>query len=153
MDQMNNTITNPFRQIKAKSRIVSKLTNIINNIGFNKDKGFTFSDHVLCLLKAAENSEPKAKSKIENHLVKMGEEVIPFLVQALTETQGKSRGLAAMALIRIGEPAIGYLEQVTGENSELKWVYEYIIAEIKGTEREIIQSSTRDAELDGVLVG
>lgn len=152
---MSSTITNPLRQIKEKSHIVSKLTKIINTINFarNRDRDFTFSDHVFYLLKAAENSDQKTKSRIENHLVKMGEEAAPFLVQSLVEIKGLSRGLAAMALIRIGTPSIAYLKQITSETPELSWISEYIIREIKGTEIELNKDSTANKELEGVLVG
>jgi len=150
---MNNTATNPIKQIKEKSRIVSKLTNIINNFGFAKDKDFTFSDHVFYLLKASENSDQKTKSKIENHLVKMGEEAVPLLIQSLSETKGPVRGMAAMALIRIGEVSISYLEKSANNNKDLNWVSEYIISEIKGTEISLNGVSTVNIDLEEVLVG
>ncbi len=153
MDQMNSTITNPLRQIKEKSRIVSKLTSIINNIGFAKDKEFTLSDHVFYLLKASENSDQRAKSRIENHLVKMGEDAVPFLIQSLIEAKGSARGLAAMALIRIGTPSINYLKQVASDNPELSWVSEYIIREIKGTEIELSGNSVINQKIEDMMVG
>lgn len=150
---MNNTVTNPFTQIKERSRIVSKLTSLINHIGFSKDRDFTFSDHVFYLLKASENSDPKTKSKIENHLVKMGEEAVPFLVKSIIETTGAARGLAAMALIRIGEPSVSYLEQAAIDVPEFKWALEYIIEEIKGTKIALSGNEVSNKELAGVLVG
>lgn len=149
---MNNTLTNPLKQIKEKSKIVSKLTRIINNIGFAKDKDFTFTDHVFYLLRASENSDPKTKSRIENHLVKMGEQAVPLLVQSLTDSKSPSRGLAAMALIRIGTPSIKYLEQGATQNPEFGWVSDYIISEIKGSEIKLA-NSLMNKELEGVLVG
>ena len=147
---MSMTATNPLKQIKEKSRIVNKLTKIINTF---RDKEFTFSDHVFYLLKASESSDQQAKSKIENYLVKMGEEVIPFLVQSLTEIKGTARGLAAMALIRIGAPAISHLEDSALNNPELSWVSEYIIREIKGTQIKLTATSVIEENFEAVLVG
>jgi len=152
---MNTVITNPQKQLKEKSRLVSKLTNIINTFRLIKDKdnNFTFSDHIFYLLKASENSNPKTKSKIENHLVKMGQEAVPSLVEALTETKGTTRGLAAMVLIRIGTPSISSLRQIAADNHELGWIADYIIREIKGTEIKLTDSSASDKDLKEVLVG
>ncbi len=154
MDQMNSTLTKPLKQIKEKSRIVSKITSIINTIGFarDKDRDFTFSDHVFYLLRAAENSDPKTKSRIENHLVKMGEEAASLLVQSLMDPKSSSRGLAAMALIRIGTPSINYLEQRALKNPEFRWISEYIIGEIKGSGIEL-DNAPVNKELEGVLAG
>jgi hypothetical protein len=146
--------TKPTNQFKEKSLIVSKLSNIINNIGFGREKGkdFTISDHIFYLLKAAETLAPQEKSKIENHIVKMGELAVPHLVKSLTKNFGASRGLAAMALIRIGEPSISFLDETLAIEPEFGWVAEYIINEIRGTQVKLTEVPIAN-EFERVLVG
>ena len=146
---MNNLITNPIKQTKEKSSIVSKISNIISAIRFisEKDRTYSLSDHIFYLLEASKNSDAKTKSKIENHLVKLGEEAVPCLIKSLTETTGSARGLVAMALIRIGSPSISYLEQIAVNNPKLQWASEYITEEINGTQIKL------NNQLEEALVG
>lgn len=136
------------------SKIVSKITNIISSIGFigEKDKNYTLADHVHYLLKASENSEQKTRSKIENHLVKLGKKAVPILTSALYQSTGQTRGFIAMALIRIGAPSISYLEQAAKANTELKWISEYIIEEIEGSQIKLGQF-LKEQVLEAALVG
>jgi len=130
------TAPNPLKQVKTRNRIVNSLSTIINSIGFIKEKDaeYTFSDHISYLLRAFENADPKTKSKIENHLVKIGKDAASILVKSLVETKGTTRGLIAMTLIRIGTPVISHLEQIVFENPDLNWVVDYITTEIKGSQ-------------------
>jgi len=131
--------TNPIKHEAEEKSLVSKITDIISSIGFisEKDRSYKLSDHISYLLKASENSEPKIKSKIENHLVKLGKKAVPALVTALFETNGQTRGMVAMTLIRIGTPSISYLQQAVENNPESDWISDYIIREIEGSQVNI----------------
>ena len=56
-----------------------------------------------------ETADNNAKNAIENELVRMGEEAVPSLVDSLQVVKGRTRGIVAMVLIRIGESSIDYL--------------------------------------------
>ncbi len=145
--------TNPIKHEAEERSLVSKITGIISSIGFisEKDRSYTLSDHISYLLKASENAEPKIKSKIENHLVKLGRKAVPSLVSALFESEGQTRGLVAMALIRIGAPSISCLEQVAQDNPELGWITDYIIREIQGSQ-VAVGDFTGSKKLEAALV-
>ena len=149
---MSKIVTNPIK--REENSIVSKITNIISSIGFigEKDKNYTLTDHVHYLLKAAESSELKTRSKIENHLVKLGKKAAPILVNILYQATGETRGLIAMALIRIGMPSVSYLEQAARANTELKWISDYIIEEIEGSQVKLGQF-IQDQAFEAALVG
>lgn len=151
---MRTLVSNPTNQFRDKSRIVSKISNIINNIGFGREKSreLSLSDHIFYLLKAAETLNPKEKSRIENHLVKMGELAVPFLVSSLKNCTGTARGMAAMALIRIGTPSMRFLEETMAVEPEFSWAAEYIINEIKGTQIKLTESSVKNKDFEKVLV-
>ncbi len=151
---MNTTVANPIKQIKDKSILVSKLSNIINTLGIDKksDENYSFSDYIFYLLKASANSDQKSKNKIENHLVNLGEAVVPTLINNLTKTQGPTRGMIAMILIRIGTPSIKHLENVSNLNPEVKWIYDYIKEEIKGTQVKLKNRLSEENNLEKVLV-
>jgi len=140
---MSATMINPINNIKEKSKLVSEISSKINNISFmkSKDRNFSFSDHVFSLLKAIGNSDAKTKCKIENHFVKMGKEAAPYLVQALDELEGSTKGIAAMALIRIGEDSVSFLKEAATRNLILDWVADYIINEIRGTQVSLTNRS------------
>jgi len=83
-------------------------------------------------LNELENADNNAKNKIENELVNIGEEAVPSLVDSLQVVTGKTRGIVAMVLIRIGESSIDYLEEAAKKNSDFEWIANYLITEIKG---------------------
>jgi len=87
------------------------------------------------LIKAAQNADGATKNDIENQIVKIGEDAIPHLVKELATISGIARGIIAMALIRIGAPSVEYLESSANANPEFKWIAEYLIAEIVGSQR------------------
>jgi len=147
---MTATMIHSANEIKKKSLLVSEISSRINNISFikEKDRNFSFSDHVFYLLKAAEISDAKTKCKIENHFVKMGGEVAPYITEALEESRGTARGLAAMTLIRIGEDSVSYLKEAAERNSRLGWISDYIINEIRGTQVSLTAKSFEE-----ILVG
>ena len=72
------------------------------------------------------------KNAIENELVNIGRDAIPSLVDSLQVVKGRTRGIVAMVLIRIGESSIDYLEKAAKSNSDFEWVANYLISEIKG---------------------
>ena len=139
---------------KEENSFVSRISNIISSIGFisEKDRAYSLADHISYLLKASENSDAKIKSKIENHIVKLGKKAVPALVESLFETDGPTRGMVAMILIRIGTPSITYLEQAVKNNPELNWISDYIIREIEGSQIKV-GSYFKDNSLEAVLVG
>ncbi len=83
-------------------------------------------------LNKLENADNTVKNKIENELVNIGEEAVPSLVDSLQVVKGKTRGIVAMVLIRIGESSINYLEKAAESNSDFEWIANYLIKEIKG---------------------
>ncbi len=83
-------------------------------------------------LNKLENADNNVKNAIENELVSIGEEAVPSLVDSLQVVKGKTRGIVAMVLIRIGESSIDYLERAAKSNSDFEWVANYLINEIKG---------------------
>ena len=80
-------------------------------------------------LESADNNQ---KNAIENELVKIGREAVPSLVDSLQVVKGRTRGIVAMVLIRIGESSIDYLKKAAQTNSEFEWIANYLITEIKG---------------------
>ncbi|MEI7473472.1 MAG: hypothetical protein WCK67_01730 [bacterium] len=99
------------------------------------------------LLKAVESADQLSRNDIENQLVKIGENSAHLLVKELSNCSGKTRGLIAMALVRIGYSAIPHLEAAINESSE--WAINYIINEIKGSRISLTQKDN----ISNVLVG
>lgn len=83
-------------------------------------------------LNKLENADNTVKNEIENKLVSIGSEAVPSLVDSLQVVKGKTRGIVAMVLIRIGESSIDYLKKAAKTNSEFEWIANYLITEIKG---------------------
>ncbi len=83
-------------------------------------------------LNKLENADNAIKNKIENELVNIGEDAVPSLVDSLQVVTGRTRGIVAMVLIRIGESSINYLEKAAQQNSDFEWIANYLITEIKG---------------------
>lgn len=83
-------------------------------------------------LNRLENADNTVKNEIENELVSIGSDVVPSLVDSLQVVKGKTRGIVAMILIRIGESSIDYLKKAAKTNSEFEWIANYLITEIKG---------------------
>ena len=79
-----------------------------------------------------EEADNNVKNEIENELVKIGKDAVPSLVDSLQVVKGRTRGIVAMVLIRIGESSIDYLERAAKSNSDFEWVANYLISEIKG---------------------
>lgn len=79
-----------------------------------------------------ETADNNAKNAIENELVRMGKDAVPSLVDSLQVVKGKTRGIVAMVLIRIGESSIDYLKRAAKTNSDFEWVANYLITEING---------------------
>lgn len=116
--------------------IASKVSNIIGKLEFvdENDKEFSLSSYIHYLLKAAENSDPKLRAEIENNIVKLGTKAVPHLIESLMTIKGTARGLAAMAIIRIGAASIELLKETAIKTPDFIWVAEYIINEIRGTQ-------------------
>lgn len=79
-----------------------------------------------------ENADNNVKNAIENELVSIGKEAVPSLVESLQVVTGRTRGILAMVLIRIGESSIDCLKKAAQSNSEFEWIANYLITEIKG---------------------
>ena len=80
-------------------------------------------------LEVADNNQ---KNAIENELVRIGRDAVPSLVDSLQVVKGRTRGIVAMVLIRIGESSIDYLQKAAESNSDFEWIANYLITEIKG---------------------
>lgn len=83
-------------------------------------------------LNKLENADNNQKNAIENELVNIGKDAVPSLVDSLQVVKGRTRGIVAMVLIRIGESSIDYLEKAAKTNSEFEWIANYLINEING---------------------
>ena len=83
-------------------------------------------------LNKLENADNNVKNEIENELVNIGAEAIPSLVNSLQVVKGRTRGIVAMVLIRLGESSIDYLKKAAQSNSDFEWIANYLITEIKG---------------------
>ena len=83
-------------------------------------------------LNKLEEADNNQKNAIENELVSIGKEAVPSLVDSLQVVKGRTRGIVAMVLIRIGESSIDYLKKAAQSNSEFEWIANYLITEIKG---------------------
>jgi len=84
---------------------------------------------ILSKLDTADNSN---KNELENKLVSMGNIALPVLVEELQSIKGLKRGIISMALIRIGEESVKYLEDAARKNADFAWVAKYLINEING---------------------
>ena len=84
---------------------------------------------ILTKLDTADNSN---KNELENKLVSMGNVALPVLVEELQSIKGLKRGIISMALIRIGEESVKYLEAAANKNADFAWVAKYLINEING---------------------
>jgi hypothetical protein len=116
--------------------MASKVSNIIGKLEFagEDEKEFSLSSYINYLLKAAENSDAALRAEIENNIVKLNIKAVPHLVDALMTTKGPARGLAAMAIIRIGSSSVDYLKQAVVKNPNFLWMAEYMTGEILGTQ-------------------
>ncbi len=83
-------------------------------------------------LNKLESADNNQKNAIENELVNIGKDAVPSLVDSLQVVKGRTRGIVAMVLIRIGESSIDYLQRAAETNSDFEWIANYLITEIKG---------------------
>ena len=83
-------------------------------------------------LNKLESADNNQKNAIENELVRIGRDAVPSLVDSLQVVKGRTRGIVAMVLIRIGESSIDYLQKAAETNSDFEWIANYLITEIKG---------------------
>lgn len=134
LSQKNIIITNEAQDI------ASKISNIIGNIEFNNenDKEFSLSKYICYLLKAAENCDAGLRAEIENNIVKLGVKAVPYLINSLMTLKGASRGLAAMAIIRMGAASVEILRNTASKTPDFVWMAEYIINEIVGTQVPVV---------------
>ncbi len=92
------------------------------------------------MLMEINQADNKAKNEVENQIVSMGKDAIPYLIKAL-EIKGTSRGVAAMALIRIGKPCITSLLKTAQANKDIEWVINFILGEVEGSRQSIYSQS------------
>mgnify|MGYP003329432322 CR=1 FL=1 len=52
------------------------------------------------------------------------------LVSQMQVVKGSLRGIIAMTLIRIGAPAVNFIEKAAEANSDFQWVANYLLTEI-----------------------
>lgn len=82
-----------------------------------------------------EAQDNKTRARIENEIVALGNNAVPYLVNSLNEVKGQVRGIVAMSLIRIGIPSIDELRLFASKNQHLAWVANYLISEIECNQR------------------
>ena len=76
------------------------------------------------------DADSSKKSQIENEMVSIGKALVPELVSQIQVVKGSLRGIIAMTLIRIGSPAVDFIKHAAENNTEFKWVADYLITEI-----------------------
>ena len=133
---MQTLKTRQTYEAKETKDFASRLSNIISELNFMDEDSneFSLSSYIFYLLRAAEGAEPKVKAEIENNIVKLGTKAVPHLIDSMIVPEAVSRGLAAMAIIRIGFESVELLQDKADEFPEFSWVADYIINEIKGTQ-------------------
>lgn len=95
--------------------------------------GLNFYDDAMLLINKLTDADNALKNEIENKIVKLneaGEGIVDFLVNLLPDLKGVQRGVVAMSLIRIGEPAVKPLKERAIELEDFGWVANYLISEI-----------------------
>ena len=110
-----------------------KLIRLIKDASeLNQKKRIFSNDIVVYLLKALENADRQLSADIENDLVMLGERAVNPLVKALSSSNEKVRGCAAMALIRIDNGVEKSLKLARTKKPDLAWVIDFIISQISG---------------------
>jgi len=129
-NQKNIIITQETKEI------ASKISNIIGTLEFVDENNteFSLSKYIGYLLKAAENCDAALRAEIENNIVKLGVKTVPYLINSLMTVKGAARGLAAMAIIRMGGSTVEILKNTASKTPDFAWMAEYIINEIVGTQ-------------------
>ncbi|HBG48891.1 MAG TPA: hypothetical protein DDW90_05210 [Cyanobacteria bacterium UBA9971] len=129
-NQKNIIITQETKEI------ASKISNIIGTLEFVDENNteFSLSKYIGYLLKAAENCDAALRAEIENNIVSLGIKTVPYLINSLMTVKGAARGLAAMAIIRMGGSTVEILKNTASKTPDFVWMAEYIINEIVGTQ-------------------
>ena len=78
-----------------------------------------------------EAQDNKTRARIENDIVELGKNAVPYLVNSLNGVKGQVRGIIAMSLIRIGQDSISELKNFALKNKHMAWVANYLISEIE----------------------
>lgn len=112
---------------------------LINYSSGLKKSNAHLSDWIPYLFKALENADKTLASEIENELVSLGSKALPHLVKALRNSNSTLRAHAGMALIRIGQESVTYLRAESKENPEAKWVMDFLIEQIQGSQNPVAQ--------------
>lgn len=138
-------------KVRETKDFASKISNIIGKLEFvtEDEKDFSLSSYIYYLLKAAENSDPKLRAEIENNIVKLGLKAVPSLIDTIMAIKGPARGLAAMAIIRIGAASIEMLEDTAVLVPDFAWIADYIIGEISGTQIPVQVYSEKNIQIAG----
>lgn len=133
-DQKNIIITAETKDI------ASKISNIIGNLEFVDENNteFSLSKYISYLLKAAENCDAALRAEIENNIVGLGVKTVPYLINSLMTVKGAARGLAAMAIIRMGASTVEILKNTASKTPDFAWMADYIINEIVGTQIPVV---------------
>ena len=87
------------------------------------------------LLRNLETADNVTKNEIENKMVSLGEAAVPELIEQLQNIKGVVRGTIAMVLIRMGDCTVSHLLSAAKANKEFDWMAQYLISEIKGSEK------------------
>jgi len=125
---------------KETKEIASKISNIIGTLEFvdENNKEFSLSSYICYLLKAAENCDAPLRAEIENNIVNLGVKTVPYLITSLMTVKGVARGLAAMAIIRMGVSTVEILKNTASKTPDFAWMADYIVNEIIGTQISVI---------------
>ncbi len=83
------------------------------------------------LMERVKSSDAMLKNKIENDIVARGLKFVPELISHIQNNKGITRGICAMALIRIGKDCVSYIKEAAKTNTEFAWAANYILNEIR----------------------
>lgn len=93
----------------------------------------TLDELVEYLIESLEESDKTNSTKAENLLTRIGKPAIPALLQGLKHPSTNVKSVCAMALIRIGQPAVDELKAFYVRNAnrdKVRWVAEFVLTEL-----------------------
>lgn len=127
------------------------------DFGFSRDpQAVSLEDLVDFLFEMLETADKATAGKAEGLLARIGQPVVPYLVQGLKSTHNQVKSVCAMALIRIGQPAVEAVQAFHTRNRHRPkyfWIAEFVLSELgmQFPPSERRQSADREEERRVVL--
>jgi HEAT repeat protein len=128
---------------------------------WNKDFSFdrehqtvSLEELIEFLIESLEDADKATAEKAENLLVRINRPAIPYLIQGLKSSHNRVKSVCAMALIRIGQPAVDDLKEFYVRNvarPKIRWVVEFVLnelgAQVPVVEKQDIDNSRKVLQL------